>query len=399
MQGRLQFLALLGAAAVLLAIGVMWNPTSDQDGITHAQSSCDDPFGDADVRFNPDFWEKTDFCKHNVAYGEIMSGGPPPNGIPPIYDPTFESTSSAAEWLVDRSPVIALEVDGAAKAYPLSILMWHEIVNDEIAGVPVAVTFCPLCNSSIVFDRRVDGDVLEFGTTGNLRNSDLVMWDDLTQSWWQQFTGEAIVGDYTGTFLDIIPSQVVGFGDFRTQYPEGEVLSLPGYGRSYGQNPYAYYDSEGRPLLPTAQLDAVDDRLPLTARVLATTINDVAVAYPFSELSSAFVINDTLGGEDVVAFWQPGVASALDAPTIDTARDVGTAALFSRKLDGQVLTFTADDDGTIRDEQTGSVWNAFGIAEEGELAGSELARYVANGHFWFAWSSFHPDTLLYGFDD
>lgn len=230
---------------VLLTLPLIEGPAARN---THAQSGdCDDPFEGQRVSFNPAYWDLTDFCQHSVSYAEIFSGGPAPNGIPPLDDPQFESLDDARDWLVDRSPVIALHVDGDARAYPLAILMWHEIANDTVGGVPVAVTFCPLCNASIVFDRRVDGDVLTFGTTGNLRGSDLVMWDDVTQSWWQQFTGEAIVGSYTGTLLTKLPSQVVGFGAFAEQYPDGQVLSVPeDFSRPYGDNPYAFYDTEVR---------------------------------------------------------------------------------------------------------------------------------------------------------
>jgi hypothetical protein len=361
---------------------------------TNAQLSCNDPFkGAGTLRFPTEFWRRTDFCQHSVPFSEIRSGGVAPDGIPPIDAPQFETIAAAREWLLDPSPVIALEVDGEARAYPLAILIWHEIVNDEIGGLPVAVTFCPLCNSSIVFERRVGDDVLRFGVSGNLRNSDLIMWDDATQSWWQQVTGEAIVGDYTGTQLQIVPSLVTGFGAFAAQYPGGQVLSREtGFGRGYGRNPYVGYDSEPQPFLFEGELDP---RLPATAHILAGVVNGVAVAYPFSALAEAGVINDTVGETPVVALWQPGAVSALDASSIDQSRDVGMAALYSRVLNNQTLTFIVED-GQIRDEQTGSVWNVFGVAVAGELSGSQLETQRAAPHFWFAWAAFRPDTVLYG---
>ncbi len=388
---------LMGATVILLTILIP----------VHAQNSCDDPFAGVSVRFSEFFWPVTDFCKTSVDLNEIRSGGPPPNGIPPIGfpaqdhlgggalpDPVFESIEDASGWLQDQSPVISVEINGDARAYPLAILIWHEIANDVIGDVPVAVTFCPLCNASIVFDRRVGDDTLFFGTTGNLRNSDLVMWDDKTQSWWQQFTGEAIVGEYTGTTLTFLPSQVVGFKQFREQHPEGKVLSRDtGTARSYGSNPYTFYDSTETPFLFEGQ---VDDRLRATERVLAGVIAGEAKAYPFEALTESVVINDLVGEENVVAFWQDGVASALDSGEIDAGRDIGTAALYSRELDGQTLTFMADENGVITDEQTGSTWNAFGTAIDGELKGQRLRQYLAHPHFWFSWAAFQPETMIYG---
>ncbi len=362
-------------------------------GQTHAQLTCEDP--PIDVSRLQTVWDKTDFCTYQEGvYDEIISGGVPRDGIPPIDNPEFDSLEAAGEWLQPQSPVIAVAVDDIARAYPLAIMTRHEIVNDTFGDQPVAVTFCPLCNSAIVFDREVDGQTYRFGVSGLLRNSDLIMWDDVTQTWWQQFTGEGIVGQHTGDQLTVLPSQVVGFGAFAEQYPAGEVLS-PG-GRSYGSNPYSGYDSSSDPFLFTGK---PDDRLFPTARVLAGVIGGTPMAYPFPALAEEIVINDTLGEEPVVAFWQPGATSALDQSSIDDSRDVGMAGLFSRELDGEVLTFSVDADGVLRDDQTGSAWNVFGTATEGELAGAQLRQLPAAPHFWFAWAAFQPDTAVYGLEE
>ncbi len=336
------------------------------------------------------FWDTTDFCQHTVPLDEIISGGPPPDGIPPIDDPQFQSLEDAWGWLQPQSPVIAFELDGDARAYPLGILTRHEIVNDEVGGVPVAVTFCPLRNSAVVFDRRVAGETYRFGVSGNLRNSDLVMWDDVTKSWWQQFTGEGIVGVHAGDQLEILPSLVVGFGEFARQYPDGRVLSPV---RGQGTNPYVNYDSNSFPFLFEGE---IDKRLFATERVLGVQLGGEAVAYPFPALGETPVINDMIGDFAVVAFWQPGAASALDAAVIDESRDVGMAALYDRTLNDRVLTFSLNADGQPVDDQTGSVWNVFGTAVEGELAGSQLRQHLAFPHFWFAWAAFRPDTRIWG---
>ncbi|RMG69712.1 MAG: DUF3179 domain-containing protein [Chloroflexi bacterium] len=371
-----RFVALLGIL-ILGSIGI------------HAQNTCDDPPFE-----NNRTWDLTDFCQYQEGvYDEIISGGVGRDGIPPIDDPQFESIEEAAEWLQPQSPVIAFELNGDARAYPLAILTRHEIVNDVVGGEPVAVTFCPLCNSAIVFERTVDGDVLRFGVSGLLRNSDLIMWDDKTQSWWQQLTGEGIVGAYTDTQLNIQGSNVVSFEAFMEQYPDGQVLD-PG-SRRYGDNPYRGYDSNETPFLFRGE---PDPRLFPVERVLAVRIGDVAKAYPFSVLEELGVINDTINEQELVAFWQPGATSALDAADIDSSRDVGMAALYERVVEEQTLTFIIDEEGNIRDEQTNSIWNIFGTAIDGELAGTQLRQIIAAPHFWFAWAAFHPETEVYSLD-
>lgn len=335
----------------------------------------------------------TDFSKHSVPYDEILSGGPPKDGIPAIDNPKFVSVEEADQWLEPQEPVILFEVDDDARAYPLQILTWHEIVNDELGGVPVAVTFCPLCNSALSFDRRLDGQVLEFGTSGLLRHSDLVMYDRTTESLWQQFTGEAIIGDLAGKQLTFLPSAIVSYDDFRETHPDGRVLSREtGYSRPYGENPYAGYDTIGQnPFLFQGE---TDDRLPAMARVVTVSLGEEDVAYPYSVLEEKRVINDNVGGQDLVVFFTPGTNSALGAPIIAEAADVGATNVFDPHVDGEKLTFAIAGE-TITDEQTGSEWNLLGEAVAGELVGKELMPIVHGDQFWFSWAAFKPDTIIY----
>ncbi|MGH3034081.1 MAG: DUF3179 domain-containing protein [Gaiellaceae bacterium] len=273
-------------------------------------------------------WD-TDFSKHTVPLSEFHSGGPGKDGIPAIYEPMFVSVEEAGEWLADREPVIELELRGIARAYPIQILTWHEIVNDEVAGTPVAVTFCPLCNTAIVFDRRLDGRVLDFGTTGNLRNSDLVMYDRQTESWWQQFGGEAVVGELAGAELELLPSRIVAWEDFAGRHPEGQVLSQEtGFVRDYGRNPYAGYDDvDSGPFFPAE--GAEDDRLLPKERVVFIERGEDAVAVPFSVLARAERMTVEVGGERLEVRWVPGVRSALDSPFVGRGREVGSAEVRS----------------------------------------------------------------------
>lgn len=336
-------------------------------------------------------WD-TDFSLHTVRFSEIRTVILR-DKIPSLDNPKFVSVESAAEWLQDVEPVIALEIEGDTRAYPLQVLTWHEIVNDKVGGVPVAVTFCPLCNSAIVFERRFDGDVLEFGVSGNLRNSDLIMYDRQTHTWWQQLTGEGIVGRYAGGRLEHLPSLLASFGDFRAAYPDGRVLSrITGFGRQYGRNPYVGYDTaKGNPFLFSGELD---ERLPPVERVVAVSVNGVDAAFPLGVLREERVVNYNLGGRDIVALFKFGAASALDAASIAGSRDVGSAAVFDAELNGRKLTFGVEG-GRIVDAETGSVWSVLGSALEGELAGESLTPLVHGNHFWFAWAAFKPDTLLY----
>lgn len=338
----------------------------------------------------------TNWRRHIVEYDEILSGGPPRDGIPSIDDPQFVSINEATEWLADNEPVIALEINGDARAYPLQVLTWHEITNDTVGDVPVIVTFCPLCNSALVFDRRVGDQTFEFGVSGLLRNSDLIMYDRTTETLWQQFTGEAIIGDLVGEQLAFVPSGLVSFAEFREAYPEGIVQSREtGFSRSYGQNPYAGYDTIGQnPFLFTGEIDG---RLPAMERVVTVYLpeTEVTVAYPLSLLSEVGVIHDNQGGQAIVIFHTDGTSSALGAAKIAEAEDVGATGVFDPNLNGQMLTF-AKIDGVIKDEETGSTWNVLGQAVEGELAGNVLSSIVHGDHFWFSWVAFRPDTIIYG---
>ena len=335
----------------------------------------------------------TDFSRHTVSYDSIISGGPPRDGIPPLDEPTFTTPSDAEQWLGANEPVIAFELNGDARAYPLQILTWHEIVNDVVGDEPVTITFCPLCNAALVFDRRLDGVVLDFGTSGKLRNSDLIMWDRQTESWWQQFTGEAIVGALTGKHLDILPASIISFADFAAAHPDGAVLSRDtGFSRPYGTNPYAGYDQADQP--PFLFDGDLDGRLLPKERVAAITIGEVDAAFPFSILEEERVVNYTVNGKDLVVFFKFGTASALDRRSIRDSRDVGATGVFEAQLNGETLTFRAEGDDMV-DNETGSVWNILGHAVEGELAGQRLEPIVHANHFWFSWGAFKPDTLIY----
>ncbi|HWQ28797.1 MAG TPA: DUF3179 domain-containing protein, partial [Dehalococcoidia bacterium] len=348
------------------------------------------PAAAAFVRRFGDGW-KTDFTQALVT-PDVFTVGQTKDGIPAIDAPRFIPPDRAI-FLDPREPVIALEVNGDARAYPLRILIWHEIVNDTVGGVPVMVTFCPLCNTSIVFERVVDGRTLDFGTTGLLRNSDLVMYDRQTESWWQQITGEALVGEMAGARLEIIPSAIVAWADFVATYPFGMVLSQDtGFDRPYGRNPYVGYDRvDQNPFLFEGE---PDPRLLPMERVVTVEMNGETVAYPFSRLEANPVVYDTVGGTEIVVLFEPGAVSALDRSAITESRDVGSTGVFIPQARGRRLTLAPEDEGFV-DRETGSRWNVLGLAVDGPLAGERLSPVAHGNHFWFAWAAFKPETRIW----
>jgi hypothetical protein len=351
--------------------------------------------------FSTRVWE-TDFSLHTVAFDEIFSGGVGRDtGIAPLDDPSFETLAEGDEWLVPLEPVIALEIGNRARAYPLQILIWHEIANDILGTTPVAVTFCPLCNSAIVFDRRFQGETLDFGVSGNLRNSDLIMWDRQTESWWQQLTGEGIIGEHAGEQLTFIPAQIVSWASFKEAHPDGTVLSVEtGMGRPYGQNPYSGYDRVTSD--PFLFFDDPDGRLSPKERVAAFTVAGIDAAFPYSVLAEEHVVNYEFEDEPVAVFFQLGTLSALNSFYFKLSNDIGATGVFTPIVDGQRLTFSfvppgtdEGDTGSIVDNETGSTWSILGHATAGPLVGAQLPRIVHQDHFWFAWAAFKPDTRIY----
>lgn len=326
-----------------------------------------------------------------VPMDEIISGGPPPDGIPPIDEPRFSSVDDV-DFLADNEPVLAVEIDGEARAYPVQILMWHEIVNDTIAGVPVSVTYCPLCNSAVAYDRRLDDLVVDFGTSGMLWNSALVMYDRQTETLWSHFTGQGIVGELTGTTLDTFPVATVPWGRWRDTHPDALVLSREtGFSRDYGRNPYPGYDDvTSQPFLFEGE---VDGRFTAMTRIVGIQLDDEALAVPLTQLRDERVVAHELGGQRLVVFWEPGTASALDSASIADGDDVGSTGVFIPAADGQDLTFTGDDGG-FTDDQTGSEWNILGHAVDGPLTGERLTPVEHLDTFWFAWAAFQPDSAL-----
>jgi hypothetical protein len=343
---------------------------------------------------------KTNWLIRIVDVNELVSGGVPRDGIESIDNPQFETIEAVASLYTDATPVIEVNINGDVRAYPLQILSWHEVLNDVVGGLPLVVTFCPLCNSAIAYERTIAGEVFEFGVSGALRNSDLVMYDRTTESLWQQIGGEAIVGDMVGAVLIPVRAPVVPFRSFRERHPDGLVLSQNTNTvreRDYTLSAYRGYDRiDSEAGFDVANAD--DRRLAAKERVVAIRIEGEPLAYPFTTLAQLGVINDVHKGQAIAVFWAPGTASVLDTIDIAEAADIGSSGVFSPVVGDQTLSFFPNPEDAARatflDTVTRSVWNMVGGAVKGPLAGTQLAPIVHANHFWFAWVAFEPETLV-----
>ena len=279
-------------------------------------------------QFSKGNW-RTDTSKKSIDLNDLKLGGPPKDGIRAIQKPKFISSDEAASWVGGGEPVIVVELEGQARAYPLQVLLWHEMVLDQIGDVPLLVTYCPLCNSSIAFDRRVDGKVYDFGVSGMLRHSDMIMFDRETDSLWQQLTGEAVVGSLTGKRLDVVTSQVVDFAAFAKNFPDGKVLSKDnGQDLPYGNTPYAGYEQAGRVMFP-----AVVDRpigRPLE-RVVSFTLEGKSRAYTFERLRQAGVVDGKIGKSRYVVFYDGAALSTMEQKQIKSSGKSGRPGCFLLK--------------------------------------------------------------------
>jgi hypothetical protein len=322
----------------------------------------------------------------------VVPGGPPPDGIPPIDRPRFERAGEV-DWLADDEPVLAPAIGEPARAYPVQILIWHEIVNDTVDGRPVSITYCPLCNSPLGFDRRLGERVLTFGTSGRLYLSDLVMYDRQTESLWSQIEGRAIAGALAGAELDRVPVQTVTWAQWRRANPDGWVLSRDtGVDRDYGRNPYTGYDDpRTQPFLFDGEPDS---RLPAKERVAALGGDADPVAVPLTALTEAGVLELDVSGRPVVVWAAAGLRSALDTTRLPDGRAIGATGAFDPVLDGRRLHFRRDGADRFVDTETGSTWDVLGAAVAGPLAGARLTPVDHLDTFWFAWAAFHPTSRI-----
>ncbi|HZB16978.1 MAG TPA: DUF3179 domain-containing protein [Nitrososphaeraceae archaeon] len=322
--------------------------------------------------------------RHTVPLDQIVSGGPPPDGIPSIDNPKFISVQEASKFLEDSELVLGLNINGDIRSYPLQILVWHEIVNDEVGGVPVAVTYCPLCFTNQVFNRTIDDvqEVVEFGTSGKLYNSNLVMYDRTSKSLWSQALAEGILGKHAGTKLERVPFDIAYWKEWKELYPDSKVLSRDtGSNRPYGADPYGDYYTNSDVLFPVLNRD---DRLGLKEIVVGLENKEQHKAYKLQEIENKKVINDQVNGKPIALFsLYPFMIRGYDPIVEDGEQKIALQ-----------FNYNAENNKFI-DKQTGSVWNFEGKAISGQMKGKQLTRLPFDEGFWFEWVAFHPKTEIY----
>jgi hypothetical protein len=350
---------------------------------------------------NVEYHWNTDTTKRNINLDQITVHFPR-HTFPRIDYPKFIGKVKGLKEYFMYEPVIAIAINGRAKAYPLNVLTMHEIANDTLGGVPILATYCPLCNSSVVYERRLKNRgkqyQLDFELSGMLRNSGLIMADKQTETWWQQLTGLGLVGELANIELDVIPSMIISVKDFFIRYPDGKILS-PETGtnsqKKYGTNPYENYDDiTGVPYEKYFDHSKLDSRLPPMERLIDIKGNKGYKVYPFSIIAKEGIINDYYDGRNIVIFYKKGTVSVLNNKKIIKSKDIGSATVFSSEIDDNILTFEKIN-GKILDKETKSFWDITGHCIQGYYKGRELIPEKHSNHFAFAWLSFHPESEIY----
>ena len=355
----------IGAAIAVLIIS--FQILNDENSSTSSETD-----------FEPTTMEimETNGVKHSIPLEKIKGGGPPKDGIPSIDNPQFADVGDS-HFMSDSDTVIGLEINGDARAYPIFILVWHEIVNDKVGDTPVSVTYCPLCYTNQVFERVIDGKEIEFGTSGKLYNSNLLMYDRYTESYWSQALGTAVKGDLTGYQLNLIPFDVITWGDWKQLHPNTRVLTTDtGHIRSYATDPYGNYYTEPRIMFP---VEHNDDRLNPKEIIIGFNQDSIYKAYKQNDIEKEILINDSIG----------------NVPVMLVSIFSENSRAFLRIIDNETLDFVYRD-GKIFDTQTLSEWNYDGLSISGNYQGIQLERMPIEPGFWFEWVAFHPQTLVYG---
>lgn len=330
-------------------------------------------------------WAQSSSSRLDEFARNAISGGPPKDGIPPIENPQYATVAEADKFLQPDDVVFGLDYKGVVKAFPQNILVWHEIINEEIAGEKISVTYCPLTGSTVSYKGRskADGKPLTFGTSGKLVNSNLLMYDRQSDSTWPQVLGVGITGPNKGHRLDTVPTVWTTWSRWKLKYPNSLVLSRKtGHLRAYGRDPYGSYTADrpnyynsGGPFFPVMTRSS---RFPNKKVVVGVKAADDVLALPKAEAAAAGVVNFNLDDQPVVALYDAELDESL---------------AFIGQIDGRELQFVRRG-SEILDEQTRTVWTAQGKAVKGKFAGAQLSWTTSFDVMWFAWYAFYPETKV-----
>lgn len=377
---------LAGLLAALLIVGAYLGLEALRGGARSAVRELPVPRPDPPGSFG-EGWQ-TDFGRAEVSLDEFLDGGVRRGGVPALREPRFQRPEDAT-GLQPNEPVVVVLWRGDARAYPVRLLVWHQVVNDVVGGQPVAVVYSPFLAASATWDRVQESGTVSFGLTGRLRRGDVVLFDEGTESWWQGLQGRALVGDLTGEALVAMPSWLMSWRDFLSSFPEGLVVAPDAAsGLPYGHNPYSEVGRLAHFRGPEPPAD-----LPAEARVLGFTLGEAVVAYPLSTLSELGVVNTQVARTPVAIFHQPGPADPLASPSFAEGPPLDVAYVYQRQVGDRLLAFTSAG-GILVDKETGSRWNVLGRAVEGPLAGEQLRLIPHLNVPWAYWASVHPDTEL-----
>jgi hypothetical protein len=369
-------LAAISIVSIILSVFIVTNATIIPVSFTSGISTISNGRSEADINSAAPTQDKRSI----VPLDQIVGGGPPPDGIPSIDNPKFISVQEAEEFLEDSDLIVSLNINGDIRAYPLQILVWHEIINDIVGKTPVAVTYCPLCFTNQVFNRTMnDGQILEFGTSGKLYNSNLVMYDRTTKSLWSQAMSQAIVGELAGVKLERIPFDVAYWRDWKQLYSDSKVLSRDtGSNRPYGVDPYGDYYTSKEVLFPVSKHD---DRLGLKEIIIGFENGGQYKAYRLQDVERKKVINDQVNTKPITLFsLEPFMTRAYN-PIVEGH------TLLQFEYNAKNNTFI--------DKQTRSQWSFDGKSIDGQMKEKQLIRLPYDQGFWFEWIAFHPTTELY----
>ena len=316
--------------------------------------------------------------------------------IPAIDRASFEPVAAARRWLPADAPVVVVRVGAEVRAYPLAILQWHEVVDDTVGGQPIAVTYCPLCNSALVYSRVVAGHPVDLHASGALLLGSAVLIDPATHNLWSQVSGHPYpnYGRIAAASLVWLPSDTLGLDEAAASYPGLRVLARPtNTGYDYASSPYGHV-ADGHSL-PQLYIGWVDEQLPPKTRLVGVTVRGAAAAWRYDQLQRDVVHDDTVGGLPVVVIYRAHVTGIGDAGDLRNAPQTGAAAVFNATARGRVLHFVRAGANDLRDRETGTLWDLSGRAVEGQLAGVRLTPLRFIDTYWFAWIAFYPDTAVW----